>query len=173
MYCIYGINQIDINTIYSLNYHALFDTHDTVWSIYFIDFPQVCLYVFAHLTLVWCQHFRTCRVQWRQFTKCSDPSVLWRLTTLVLLLQNSCFWSRIIDETLMFNCTPGLVISPLYRRVSTSGPLYCGYSQIFCEIKNEFDITLYLAVKHTDLLKWTTTWEWSIEQHIYFSEESK
>ena len=28
----------------------------------------------------------------------------------------------------MFNCTPGLVISPLYRRVSTSGPLYCGYS---------------------------------------------
>ena len=28
----------------------------------------------------------------------------------------------------MFNCTPGLVISPLYRRVSTSGPLCCGYS---------------------------------------------
>ena len=31
----------------------------------------------------------------------------------------------------MFNCTPGLVISPLFWRVSTSGPLYCGYSQLF------------------------------------------
>ena len=99
------------------------------WSIYFIDFPQVRLYVFAHVTLVWCQHFRTRGVQWRQFTKCSDPSVLWRLISPVLLVRNSCFWSRIIDETLMFNCTPGLVSSPLYRRVSTSGPLYCGYSQ--------------------------------------------
>ena len=92
------------------------------WRIYFIDFPQVRLYVFAHVTLVWCQHFRTCGVQWRQFTKCSDPCVLWRLATQVLLVQNLCFRSRIIDETLMFNCTPGLVISPLYRRVSTSGP---------------------------------------------------
>ena len=101
------------------------------WSIYFIDFPQVRLYVCAHVTLVWCQHFRTRGVQWRQFTKCSDPSVLWRLTTPVLLVQNPCFRSRIIDETLMFNCTPGLVISSLYRRVSTSGPLYCGYSHLF------------------------------------------
>ena len=29
----------------------------------------------------------------------------------------------------MFNCTPGLVLSPINRRVSTSGPLYYGYSE--------------------------------------------
>ena len=146
MYCIYGINQIDINTIYSVNYHALIDTHDTGLKYLFIDFPQVRLYAFAHVTLVWCQHFRTRGVQWRQFTKCSDPSVLWRLTTPVLLVQNSCFQSRIIDETLMLNCAPGLVISPLYRRVSTSGPLYCGYSEfsfkgsISRQVRNNFSL---------------------------------
>ena len=34
----------------------------------------------------------------------------------------------------MFNGTPGLVISPLYWRVSTSGPLYCGYSNLVTTI---------------------------------------
>ena len=35
-----GINLIDIYTIYSVNYHALIETHNTGLSIYFIDFPQ-------------------------------------------------------------------------------------------------------------------------------------
>ena len=39
----------------------------------------------------------------------------------------------------MFNCTPGLIVSPLYRRVSTSGPLYCGYSDFS---------TLYTTLPH-------------------------
>ena len=64
---------------------------------------------------------------------------------LVLLVQNSCFQSRIIDETLMFNGTPGLVISPLYRRVSTLGPLYCGYSHVLANITFS-DIHMYNSV---------------------------
>ena len=101
------------------------------------------------MTLVWCQHFTTCRVQWRQFTKCSDPRALWRLTTPVLLVQKSCFWSKIIDEIMMFKCTPGLVIYLLYRRVSTSGPLYCVFSKkdIIKDITSDSQVNSYFQYR--------------------------
>ena len=99
----FRVNSIDINMIYSVYCYALIDTRHTGAEYLFIHFPR-CSPLFSCT----CQHTR---VKWRQFTKCSDPSFLWRITTLALLVQNSCFQSRILDEILMFNCTPGLVIS--------------------------------------------------------------
>ena len=35
-----------------------------------------------------------CLMSTVQFTKCCDPNVLWRITSPILLVQNSCSWSK-------------------------------------------------------------------------------
>ena len=129
MYCIYGINHIDINKIYPVNYHALIDTHDAGLKYLFYWFsPSAPLLFFCSRDFSLMSTIQNTRSAMEAVYEMFWPNVLWRLTTPVLLVQKSCFRSRIIDETLMFNYTQRLVISSLYRRVSTSGPLYWGYS---------------------------------------------